>query len=47
MIYGNYGIIIQHHVNYYDFIQFTVCLEADVYTTITLRVGEAIDVERC
>ena len=40
-----YTKIIQHHVNYYDSIQYTVCLEANVYINITLRVGKAIDIE--
>ncbi|CAB4391420.1 unnamed protein product [Rhizophagus irregularis] len=43
-IYQNYGIIIQRHINYYDFIYFTV-LHENYYSNITLRVGEVIDVE--
>ncbi|CAB4491668.1 unnamed protein product [Rhizophagus irregularis] len=44
-VYKNFSAIIQRRVNYYDSIQFTVHLESDVYVNITLRVGEAIDVE--
>ncbi|CAB4485793.1 unnamed protein product [Rhizophagus irregularis] len=44
-VYKNFSAIIQRHVNYYDSIQFTVHLESDIYVNITLRVGEAIDVE--
>jgi hypothetical protein len=43
-IYQNSGAIIKRHVDYYSSIRFTVRNE-DIYTNITLRVGEAIDVE--
>ncbi|GBB86012.1 hypothetical protein RclHR1_12450007 [Rhizophagus clarus] len=44
-VYKNFGAIIQHHVNYYNSIQFTVHLESGTYVDIALRVGEAVDVE--
>ena len=43
-IYQCNGAIIQCHVDYYDSISFTVLHEEDYYD-ITLRVGEAIDIE--
>ncbi|PKY26618.1 hypothetical protein RhiirB3_389688 [Rhizophagus irregularis] len=43
-IYQNSGAIIQRHVDYYSSIRFTV-KNGDVYSNITLRIGEAIDVE--
>jgi len=43
-LYQNSGAIIQRHVDYYNSIQFTV-KEKNIYSNITLRVGEAIDVE--
>ena len=44
-VYQNSGVIIQRHVNYYDFIRYTVQQEPGIYTNITLRVGEAISIE--
>ena len=43
-VYQNSGAIIKRRVDYYNFIRFTV-RDEDIYTNITLRVGEAIDVE--
>ena len=44
-VYQNSGVIVQRHVNYYDFIRYTVQQEPGIYTNITLRVGEAISIE--